>query len=447
MAALRAIGFGAALGLTAALPAAAQEVVDLFGVEQATLEWAPASGAVAGYYVIVSRNGGEPSLYGVSNDTREAVTSPIGDTVTVQVAAFDAAGLAGPISAPSSALRFNPLPPPPTDSGGTSTDPGTDPGDGGGTGGDGSTPETPIGGAVRFDFTGDGRSDLLLRDPTSGEVELWVLQGTQVVKRSALPHLPYPWYLEATGDYDGDGTVDLLWRHETSGQLSIWMVREGAVTGGGALEVAGMNLTRSWKVGGSADFDGNGIHDIVLTYPTKGVVKILTMDAAGVASIVPRTAPTPDWRVGATPDADGDGRAEILWENQKNRALSLEWLDTPGQSVPLVNPVSGWRLRGSADIDGDGRDDLLVRNPDTREVRAWLLDGAHVTPTAWSTKPGDKTWRYKGFGDFDGDGRADSFWHHPDGFVEIWFAADAGVAPAFVSDQTAGDKVVGEEGD
>jgi hypothetical protein len=109
--------------------------------------------------------------------------------------------------------------------------------------------------------------------------------------------------------------------------------------------------------------------------------------------------------------------------------------------------VSGWRLRGSADIDGDGRDDLLVRNPDTREVRAWLLDGAHVTPTAWSTKPGDKTWRYQGFGDFDGDGRADSFWHHPDGFVEIWFAADAGVAPAFVSDQTAGDKVVGEEGD
>lgn len=446
MAALRAIGFGAALGLTAALPAAAQEVVDLFGVEQATLEWAPASGAVSGYYVIVSRNGGEPSLYGVSNDTREAVTSPIGDTITVQVAAFDAAGLAGPMSAPSSALRFNALPPPPTDSGGTSTDPGTDPGDGGSTGGDGSTPETPVAGPVRFDFTGDGLSDLLVRDPASGEVELWTLQATQVVKRSALPHLPYPWALEDAGDYDGDGTSDLLWRNDSTGQLSVWLVQQGAVIGGGALEVAGINLSRSWKVSGSADFDGDGRHDIVLAHPTKGFVEILSMDAAQVASRISRTAPTPDWRVAATPDADGDGRAEIVWEHRTTRALALEWLDAPRQTVPLVTP--GWRLLGSADVDGDGRDDLWMRNADTRQVQAWLLDGANATPTAWSTKSGDKYWEYRGFGDFDGDGRADSFWHHPaDGFVEIWFAGDAGVAPAFVSETTGSDALVSDEGE
>ena len=58
MAAWRAIGFGTALGLSATAPAAAQAVIDVFGVEAATLEWTPASGSVAGYYVIVSRNGG-----------------------------------------------------------------------------------------------------------------------------------------------------------------------------------------------------------------------------------------------------------------------------------------------------------------------------------------------------------------------------------------------------
>ncbi len=455
MAAFRDIGFGAALALTAALPAAAQSTIDLFGVDQATLEWSPASGAVAGYYVIVSRNGGTPSLYGVSTDTREAVASPIGDVITVQVAAFDAAGLAGPMSPPSSALRFNPQPPPPDGGGGADTPP-TDPGDGsGGTGGEGSgTPdagggpgETPASGPVRFDFSGDGLSDLLLRDPTSGELELWTLLETQVVKRTSLPHLPYPWYLEACGDYDGDGSADQLWRNSNSGQLSVWLVRGGEVGDGAGLAVAGIKLTRSWKVGGSADFDGDGRDDILLTRPTDGRVEILKMDAARVVSRISRSAPSTDWRVVATPDADADGVAEIAWEHQDSHALSLEWLAVPGQSVPLVSQAPGWRVLGSADVNGDGRDDLWMRNPDTRRIRPGLLDGAKLTLPAWSAQPGDRSWKFRGFGDFDGDGRADSFWHHPNGFVEIWFTGDAGVEPAFVSEQTAGDKVVGDEGD
>jgi len=452
MALLRAIGFGAALGLTAATPLPAQTVVDLYGVETATLEWTPASGAVAGYYVIVSRNGGDPSFYGISSDNREAVTSSLGDVVTVQVAAFDGAGLAGPMSPPSSALRFNPLPTP-SDGGGDSppADPGEPSGSDGGTttpDGPGGTPgETPIGGFVRSDYSGDGRSDLLVRDPASGALELWTLQETQVVRRAALPHLPYPWYLESGGDFDGDGTADLIWRNKDSGKLSLWLVREGAVVAGGALDVPGVKISRSWKVSGSGDFDGDGRDDIVLAHPIKGFVEILLMDGAQVVSRVSRSAPTPEWRVAATADTDGDRRAEIVWAHQKTRAVALEWLDAPRQSVPLDGALPGWRLLGSADVDGDGRDDLWMRNADTRQVQPWLLDGAHATPMAWSTKAGDKYWEFRGLGDFDGDGLSDPFWQHPDGFVEIWFGAPAGVEPAFVSEQTAGAIVVGDEGD
>jgi hypothetical protein len=87
-----------------------------------------------------------------------------------------------------------------------------------------------------------------------------------------------------------------------------------------------------------------------------------------------------------------------------------------------------------------------MRHPDTRQVQAWLLDGAHATPMTWSAKPGDKNWKFRGSGDFDANGLADSFWLHPDGFVEIWFTGPTGVEPAFVSEQTAGDKVLGDEG-
>src|SRR5262245_13058739 len=108
MAAFRAIGAGAAL-LLASDPSSAQ-VVDLFGVTEATLQWSAANGAVSGYYVIVARNGGAPAVYGVSTDNRETVTAAVGDTVTVQVAAFDAAGVAGPLSPSSVPFRFNAAP-------------------------------------------------------------------------------------------------------------------------------------------------------------------------------------------------------------------------------------------------------------------------------------------------------------------------------------------------
>ena len=55
------------------------------------MTWDGAAGPVAGYYVIVSRNGGEPSVYSWSDDTLESIDAAFGDTIVVQVAAYDAA--------------------------------------------------------------------------------------------------------------------------------------------------------------------------------------------------------------------------------------------------------------------------------------------------------------------------------------------------------------------
>jgi hypothetical protein len=451
MARFRVVCLGAALGLVSAAPATAQELIDLYGVTQATMEWSPASGPVAGYYVIVARDGGTPALQGVSNGTRATVESPFGATLVVQVAAFDAAGVAGTLSPPSSAIRFNPLP----SSGGEGGDPtapdpvGTDPdppaaGDPApGEGAGDTTPPAP----TRFDFTGDGPSDVLLRDPRSGELVLWTMQRQQVTARSALAHLPYPWSLAESGDYDGDGTADLLWRNARTGQLIVWLIREGGVAEGAGLEL-GTSRTRDWAVAGRGDFDGDGRDDIALARPRRGAVDLLLMDGSAVAARVTRRAPGDRWRLIATPDADGDGAAELVWENVDSHALSIEWMSAPGQAAPLVSQPGDWRVLGSGDLDGDGRDDLLVRERGSRRVQAWLLDGDRVTRSRWSATLADRHWTYRGLGDFDGDGRADSFWHHaPTRTLEIWLATPAGVERAAASESTAGDKVVGDEGD
>ena len=444
MAGLRAIALGAGLGLIAALPSAAQQQIDLFGVTSATLEWSPASGPVTGYYVVVARNGGTPSLQGVATQTRATVASSYGDVVTVQVAAFDTSGVAGPLSAPSSAIRFNAAPttPPPAE-----PDPSTNPDDGSTPGGGGTGPggsETPPGEALlgtRFDFSGDGISDLLLRDPTSGALVLWKMEGNQVATSGSLAHLPLPWNLEESGDFDGDGIADLLWRNASTGQLVVWLVRDGVAAAGSGLDLGA--VTADWTVAGRADFDGDGRDDIALARPQRGTVDLLLMNGNAIASRITRNAPSDRWRVVATPDSDGDGIAELVWENVDTHALSIEHMSAPGQATSLVAQPGAWRVVGSGDLDGDGRDDLLVRQA-SGNVRVWLLDGDRASTSPVFAASVGKNWTYRGLGDFDGDGRADSFWHDASGVVEIWFATEGGFEPAFASKMTGDDVPAGD---
>jgi hypothetical protein len=156
----------------ALLIALASHAAEIEGTE-AMLEWASADGPVSGYYVIVSRNAAAPQVEAVSLDTSERVEGAVGETLTVQVAAFAGDGVAGPVSPPSDPITFV--------AGGGSGDGsggggggGDDPSDGGGSGGSGEDPgPEPAAPGVESDFTGDGFADLLVRGETS--LEIWAL--------------------------------------------------------------------------------------------------------------------------------------------------------------------------------------------------------------------------------------------------------------------------------
>jgi hypothetical protein len=92
--------------VAAALPAAAVEVDG----RSTVISWPVSSGPVAGYYVLVYRNGSKvPELpFGVTNPVSRvyAVTGRKGDQVRVRVAAFDAEGTIGPLSPRSEKIFF-----------------------------------------------------------------------------------------------------------------------------------------------------------------------------------------------------------------------------------------------------------------------------------------------------------------------------------------------------
>jgi hypothetical protein len=75
------------------------------------------------------------------------------------------------------------------------------------------------------DLNGDGRSDLLWRNDSTGEVYSLLMNGNSIIGQGTLYREPnLAWKIVATGDYDGDGRYDLLWRNESTGEAALALV-------------------------------------------------------------------------------------------------------------------------------------------------------------------------------------------------------------------------------
>lgn len=74
------------------------------------------------------------------------------------------------------------------------------------------------------DFDGDGNLDLLWRNLATGANQLWLRddEGTFIGGGNILPLTDWDWQIESTPDTDGDGKAEILWRDRTTGDPQLW---------------------------------------------------------------------------------------------------------------------------------------------------------------------------------------------------------------------------------
>ncbi|MBF0606758.1 MAG: VCBS repeat-containing protein [Magnetococcales bacterium] len=90
------------------------------------------------------------------------------------------------------------------------------------------------------DFDGDGKADILWQDTTSGDVAIWMMDGTSIVGGGLVVGGMLNWHVLAVADYNGDGRSDVLWQNTGDGGVFVWFMDGTTITSGSGYVVNGM---------------------------------------------------------------------------------------------------------------------------------------------------------------------------------------------------------------
>ena len=253
------------------------------------------------------------------------------------------------------------------------------------------------------DFNGDGKSDLLWRNSSTGADVIWQ-SGNIKTPMAVTGVTDQHWVIAGRGDFNGDGKADILWRNTSTGADVIW--KSGNIATPQAVATVA-NL--AWKIVGVGDFSDDGEADILWRNSSTGADAIWEDgNAAKAEALAPVSLA---WKVVGIADFNGDHKADILWRNTSTGANSI-WKSgsssTPQSVVGVTNQA--WKIVGVGDFNGDGRADIFWRNTSTGADTIWKsADASTLQVTMGVTS---QSWQVATVGDFNGDGKVDVIWRN-----------------------------------
>jgi len=320
----------------------------------------------------------------------------------------------------------------------------------------GSSPTTEVTAATsdpEKDFDSDGRSDVLIRNTTSGVWRLNPIDGKTVVRNtsfgSASLTTDLNWQTVAIEDFTGDNKADVLLRNRNTGAWTLSPMDGRNVLQNVNFGSVALPTDLNWQPVGVGDFTGDDRPDVILRNQSSGQWIMRPMSGRSVLNNADNGAigitPNLSWQPVSTGDFTGDSREDLLLRNSSTG----RWLMIPlnGRTVLRDANFGGvgitfdlnWQPQATKDFTGDGKADVFLRN---RATGRWLMipmDGRFPDRTTdfggVALIPQEPEWQTVQVDDFNGDGMADvlvrnfqtGFWRmHPMDGREVIRDADYG---------------------
>jgi FG-GAP-like repeat len=230
------------------------------------------------------------------------------------------------------------------------------------------------------DFLGNGLSDIVWQNASSGAVYEWLMTDDQPANSEYLGKLS-GWRDIGSGNFHGDGVDGILWQNQSNGQVYEWSFAddnyEGQYVDSAPVGSVYLGNLSGWEAAGVGAFHGAGTSGIVWQNDASGIAyewQIADGQHSGGDIYLGNLS---GWSEVGTGDFNGDGTADMLWQSASTGAV-YEWQMASGQrsaSVYLGN-LSNYTMVGAGDFNGDGITDLLWKSNTTGEVWEWQMNSA-----------------------------------------------------------------------
>lgn len=278
-----------------------------------------------------------------------------------------------------------------------------------------------------FDGNGDGHSDILFRNPMTGDVGFWELN----IDGSASNWVPIgssdpAWHMGGAGDFDGNGVAEVYFeKFEPSGTVA-GLYHLDEVTGlfetWQPLEVHGFSsMAGATDFNGTADFNNDGITDILM------------QDVGSFRFFNATEDPYPGhtFTVGAytgTGDFNADGKTDVI-EASETGSICFTGPDFASSFQLSTFIASDYHYFGTGDFNGDGVTDILYTSSNDVGFFQCAPDG---TATWQHIGSYDPSYSVCGTADYSSSGQAEVLFQnyatgdlgyytlHPDGSFKGW---------------------------
>ncbi|MBF0539480.1 MAG: VCBS repeat-containing protein [Nitrospirae bacterium] len=134
---------------------------------------------------------------------------------------------------------------------------------------------------VKDDFDGDGKSDILWQNTLTGDVYLWLMNGTKFSSLGSPGKTDYYWQVVGVGDFNGDGKADILFQNYSTGDIGIWLMNGTKFSSLGSPGETDYN----WQIAGVGDFDGDGKSDILWQNASTSEFVVWLMNGTSYTSV------------------------------------------------------------------------------------------------------------------------------------------------------------------
>ncbi|MFN7171780.1 MAG: WD40 repeat domain-containing protein [Fimbriimonadaceae bacterium] len=260
--------------------------------------------------------------------------------------------------------------------------------------------DNPYAGAV-------AKSTIMWEGPDSGPLPRLMVgwrteNGSVVLPVVVVDIAPATWEVRAFGQIAGGPTDDLIWQNtdpgfSIPGLVAFWEVQpDGTPLPAGT---GGQPPAFSWQIRGAADFDGNGVTDLLWFNTADGMVAIWLRDENGDVIGTPIVgSAAAGFELRGSGSVTGGPTQDLMFQNASGDVYiwTLDGSFAVSGSIFVGDSGADWRLVGVGSFNSAGDPGLLFYNTANRLVAFWNLDSSGAVTGTGVIGEGPVDWKILG---------------------------------------------------